>query len=158
MQNATSSSVVRRSTPAILRIFAIIALILLAVQFMDGEVINLFVQVPPVHPGVQPANYFMGVVQTVEWAVIYAPPGLQIHVIAGLLLFIAAVILHICAIVLRQGSWIAIAIIGLIGIIGAGFNGASFMNYGGLNLSSLLMSIGFLLAAIVYTIGIAFAH
>lgn len=158
MQDASSSSVVSRSTPTILRILAIIALILLAVQFMDGVVVNLFVQVPPVHPGVQPANYFVGVVQAVEWALIYSPLGLQIHVIAGLLLFIAAVILLICAIVLRRGSWITIAIIGLIGVIAAGFNGASFMNYGGLNLSSLLMSIGFLLAAIVYTIGIALTH
>lgn len=158
MQNASSSSVVSRPKSAALRTLAIIALILLAVQFMDGVVVNLFVQVPPTHPGANPANYFVGVVQAVEWAVIYAPLGLQIHVIAGLVLFLVAIILLIWAIVLRRGSWIAIAIIGLIGVIGAGFNGASFMNYGGLNLSSLLMSIGFLLAAIVYTIGIALRH
>jgi len=53
----------------------------------------------------------------------------------------------------RRRAWIISSIFGLLGIVAAGFNGASFLNYGQ-NFSSLLMSIGFLLAVIPYTIGI----
>jgi hypothetical protein len=48
-------------------------------------------------------------------------------------------------------------VLGFIGILAAGFNGASFLNYGQ-DFSSLLMAVGFLLAAISYTIGISFRH
>lgn len=38
-------------------------------------------------------------------------------------------------------------------MIGAGFNGASFINYGH-DFSSLLMSVGFLLALVSYLVGL----
>jgi hypothetical protein len=48
--------------------------------------------------------------------------------------------------------WIVTALVGGFGIFVAGFNGASFMNYGH-DFSSLLMSIGFLMAALGYGYG-----
>ena len=119
--------------------------------------VNLFVQVPSTHPGVGASNYFLGVVQAVTWALIHGPLWLLIHAIVGLLLFIASLGLIGLAIAARRRAWISIAVIGLIGVMGAGFNGASFMNYG-FDLSSLLMSVGFLLAAVAYTIGIALSR
>ncbi len=56
-------------------------LLLLAVQFLLGMVVNLFVQVPSVHPGVGASNYFQGVVQGVAWALVHAPLGLLVHAI-----------------------------------------------------------------------------
>jgi hypothetical protein len=44
-------------------------------------------------------------------------------------------------------------VLGWIGVFAAGFNGASFLNYGH-DFSSLLMTIGFLLALISYALGI----
>ncbi len=140
-----------------LRLLTIIILLLLTVQFLLGMVVNLFVQVPSVHPGVGASNYFQGVVQGVAWALVHAPLGLLVHAIVGLLLFLTSLILIGFAIASRRRAWIIISVIGFIGIVAAGFNGASFMNYGH-DFSSLLMSIGFLLAAVDYTIGLSLSR
>ena len=139
------------------RSLTILMLLLLAVQFLLGMVVNLFVQVPSVHPGVGASNYFQGVVQGVAWALVHAPLGLLVHVLEGLLLFLTSLILIGFAIASRRRAWIIVSVIGFIGIVAAGFNGASFMNYGH-DFSSLLMSIGFLLAAVAYTIGLSLAR
>ena len=142
---------------SMLRTFTAIILVLLAAQFLDGMLVNLYVQVPAVHPGANAPEYFSGVVQGVAWALLHAPLWLLVHAIVGLLLFLASLILIGFAIAARRRGWIIISVIGLFGIMAAGFNGASFMNYGH-NFSSLLMSIGFLLAAIPYTIGLSLSR
>ena len=134
-----------------------IILVLLAAQFLVGMLVNLFVQVPAVHPGANAPEYFSGVVQGVAWALLHAPLWLLVHTIVGLLLFIAALVLIGFAIAARRKAWIIVSVVGLLGIMLGGFNGASFMNYGH-DFSSLLMSIGFLLAAIPYTIGLSLSH
>ena len=139
-----------------LRTINAIILVLMAVQFLVGMVVNLFVQVPPVHPGANAPEFFSGVVQGVAWALLHAPLGLLVHAILGLLLFLASLILIGFAIAAQRRAWIIVSVIGFFGIVAAGFNGASFMNYGH-NFSSLLMSIGFLLAAVPYTIGLSLA-
>ena len=134
-----------------------IILVLLAAQFLVGMLVNLFVQVPAVHPGANAPEYFSGVVQGVAWALLHAPLWLQLHTIVGLLLFIASLLLIGFAIAARRRAWIILSIIGLFGIMAGGFNGASFMNYGH-DISSLLMSLGFLLSAIPYVIGLSLSH
>ena len=140
-----------------LRTLTAIILVLLAAQFLVGMLVNLFVQVPAVHPGSNAPEYFSGVVQGVAWALLHAPLWLQLHAIVGLLLFIASLLLIGFAIAAHRRAWIIVSIIGLFGIMAGGFNGASFMNYGH-DLSSLLMSIGLLLAAIPYIIGLSLSH
>jgi len=140
-----------------LRMLTAIILVLLAAQFLVGMLVNLFVQVPAVHPGANAPEYFSGVVQGVAWALLHAPLWLLVHTIVGLLLFIAALVLIGFAIATRRKAWIIVSVVGLLGIMLGGFNGASFMNYGH-DFSSLLMSIGFLLAAIPYTIGLSLSH
>ena len=140
-----------------LRTLTAIILILLAAQFLVGMLVNLFVQVPAVHPGANAPEYFSGVVQGVAWALLHAPLWLQVHSILGLLLFLAALILIGFAIAARWRAWIIISVIGLFGIMAGGFNGASFMNYGH-DFSSLLMSLGFLLATIPYVIGLSLSR
>jgi hypothetical protein len=127
---------------------------LLAAQFLIGMVVNLFITVPAVHPGAQAPNYFLGVVQGVAWALVHAPFWLLIHVIIGLLVFLASIFLMVISIASRRREWMIISVLGFIGIVFAGFNGASFLNYGA-DISSLLMSIGFLVAAVSYTIGLS---
>lgn len=134
-----------------------IILVLLAAQFLVGMLVNLFVQVPAVHPGSNAPEYFSGVVQGVAWALVHAPVWLQVHAVIGLLLFIAAIVLIGYVIAARRRAWIILSVIGLFGIMAGGFNGASFMNYGH-DFSSLLMSIGFLLAAIPYVIGLSLSR
>ena len=146
-----------KKTPSSLRALDAILLILLAAQFLIGMLVNLFVQVPAVHPGRDAPEYFSGVARGVAWALFNAQWELLIHVVMGLLLFILSIVLLVLAIISRRGAWITVSVLGLIGIMAAGFNGASFMNYGH-DFSSLLMAIGFLLTAISYTIGISFKH
>src|SRR5258708_33786970 len=68
-----------------LRPLTILMLLLLAVQFLLGMLVNLFVQVPSVHPGVGASNYFQGVVQRLAWAGVQPPPGGPVHGIVGVL-------------------------------------------------------------------------
>ena len=140
-----------------LRALTAIILLLLAAQFLVGMLVNLYVQVPSVHPGTNAPEYFSGVVQGVAWALLHAPLWLQLHTILGLLLFIASIVLIVFAIAARRRAWIILSIIGLFGIMAGGFNGASFMNYGH-DFSSLLMSLGFLLATIPYVIGLSLSR
>jgi hypothetical protein len=144
------------TSQSMLRPINAMILVLLAVQFLIGMVVNLFVKVPAVHPGADAPEYFSGVVQGVVWALLHAPLGLLVHAIVGLLLFVASLMLIGFAIAARRRAWIIVSVSGLLGIMLAGFNGASFMNYGH-DFSSLLMSIGFLLAAVPYTIGLSLA-
>ena len=152
-----SSNTKTKISQSRLRAITAIILVLLAAQFLVGMLVNLFVQVPAIHPGANAPEYFSGVVQGVAWALLHAPLWLQLHAIVGLLLFIASLLLIGFAIAARRRAWIILSIIGLFGIMAGGFNGASFMNYGH-DLSSLLMSIGLLLAAIPYIIGLSLSH
>ncbi len=157
---STSPSIIAsttKKTSSSLRTIDAIILILLAAQFLMGMLVNLFVQVPSVHPGRNAPEYFTGVAQDVAWALFNAQWQLLIHVVVGLLLFLLSIVLLVLAIISRRGAWITVSALGIFGIFAAGFNGASFMNYGQ-DFSSLLMAIGFLLATISYTIGISFKH
>lgn len=160
MANASSSLNTNRTRPSTagLRVLSGIALLLLGAQFIIGMLVNFYIQVPAAHPGAEAANYLQGVVQGVLWALTSGPLALLLHAAIGLALFLASIILIILAIVARRAGWIILAIIGFIGVIGAGFNGAAFLNYGGHDLNSLFMSVGFLLASICYVLGFAVAR
>lgn len=153
MQSTASRSIEKRTSYRALRTLTLIILLLLAAQFLVGMLVNLFVVVPANHPGAHPSEYFSGVVTGVLWVLGDGTLWLRVHAIIGLALFLAAIILLVLAIVSRRRAWIIASIFGLLGIVGAGFNGASFLNYGE-DFSSLLMAIGFLVAVIPYMIGV----
>ena len=157
MQSVSPSIVKTSVSSRWLRYLCGAALALLAIQFLAGMVVNLFVVVPAVHPGTSASSYFVGVAQGVAWALGNTVLALRLHVIIGLLLFLDALALLGLAIAARRRAWIVATVFGLLGIMAAGFNGASFMNYGH-DFSSLFMSIGFLIAAVAYAIGIYVTH
>jgi hypothetical protein len=142
-----------RGSQRMLRILTLIILLLLAAQFLMGMLVNLYVTTIPPHPGSSAPEYFSGVAQAVAWALVHAPPFLLVHASVGLLLFLGALVILGLAIASRRRAWIISSIVGLLGIVLAGFNGASFMNYGE-PFSSLFMSMGFLMAVISYMIGV----
>lgn len=123
---------------------------MLIIQFLLGMGVNLFVTITRHHPGANPPEYFSGSLQSVFWALTQGPILLILHVILGLLLFITSVAVLVRAFRLPGLAPRILAGLGTVGIIGAGFNGASFLNYNE-DFSSYLMSIGFALAAVVYT-------
>lgn len=123
---------------------------MLIIQFLLGMAVNLFITLTRHHPGANPPEYFSGSVQSVFWALTQGPILLILHVILGLLLFITSIVLVVQSFRLPGAALRVLAILGFVGILGAGFNGASFLNYNQ-NFSSYLMSVGFALAAVVYT-------
>ena len=155
MQSTSTREVVTktRGSQRMLRAVTFTILLLLAAQFLIGMLVNLYVTTIPPHPGASAPEYFSGVVKGVAWALVHAPLFLLLHAIAGLLLFLGALVILGLAIASRRRAWIISSIFGLLGIMLAGFNGASFLNYGE-PFSSLFMSMGFLMAVIAYTLGV----
>jgi len=128
-------------------------LALLAVQFLFGMLTNPFVDIPKVHPGAQASDYFAGVLRGEVWALASSRPFLVAHVATGVFLELLAVALLLVAALSRRRLWIWSAALGWLGVTGAGFNGASFINYGH-DFSSMIMAASFLLAAIAYDLAL----
>ena len=141
-----------------LRLQTAIILVLLGGQFLLGVVVNLYVRIPPHHPGSSGDNYFVRVVQSVLWALIHGPLALVLHVIVGLALFISAAILLVFTIRARHRASIIAATIGFLSIIAAGFNGGSFLNFNSDAISSLIMSIAFAVATAAYVIALSLTN
>ena len=125
------------------------ALGMLVIQFLLGMAVNLFVTIPSNHPGANPPEYFSGVVTSVSWAILHGGLWLTLHAVWGLLLLVGAIGTLVQAIRLGGGGRITFATLGFIGVLGAGFNGGSFLTYGE-NFSSMLMAVGFALAISAY--------
>ena len=125
-------------------------LLMLLVQFAAGMAVNLFVQIPDVHPGSNPSSDLGGVVANIVWAVTGSgAPSLVFHAAFGVLLIANS--LRVVAVALRaerRGLLIAAAI-GFLAVGAAGFNGARFLALAQ-DESSMLMSLGFALAAACY--------
>jgi len=139
-----------------LRISFLFALVMLVGQFLLGMAVNLFVKIPTEHPGSNPPEYFSGVAQSVAWAVLHGNILLAVHAGFGLVLVVAAVGTLVQAIGNRRRGIVVSAILGLIGVLGAGFNGGSFLNYHQ-DFSSMLMATGFAIAVVAYSAGIYLA-
>lgn len=136
------------------RPLAFLLLLLLALQLLLGMWTNLFVAVPASHPGSNAGEYFGGVVQGVLWAVTQSGlPALIAHAGLGLLLLLASLYAIVVAFRGAERVWKIVMPIGAFGILVAGFNGASFINYG-FDVSSLLMTLGFAVALLAYIIGL----
>ena len=129
----------------------------LVAQFWLGMWVNLFVDVPKTHPGANPPEYFTGVARSVSWAILSGPSGwLAVHAALGLLLVVGAFGLFARAIAMRR-SGLSVALgIGALGVLSAGFNGGSYLNYHQ-DFSSMLMATGFAIAMIAYATALAIA-
>src|SRR3984893_16822998 len=125
-----------------LRVSFLYALVMLIAQFMLGMAVNLFVKIPTDHPGSIPPEYFSGVAQSVTWAILHGHILLAIHAGFGLVLVIAAVGTMVQAIQARRRGLIISSAFGFIGVLGAGFNGGSYLNYHQ-DFSSMLMATRF---------------
>jgi hypothetical protein len=147
---STSTRTARART---LRFLALIALLLLAVEFLFGMVVNLFGQIPTPLPGTTP-SHSEGLLQGLGWSLAqHSMPMLLLHVVLGLALVLISLVLIVLSIVDRQRRWAAASLIAAGGIIIATLSGASFVDTG-VAASSLVMSIGFLLSLISYAMGL----
>jgi hypothetical protein len=140
--------VVERRSPAMVWA-SLSALLALIAQYLLGMGVNLFVKIPDNHPGAHPPEYFSGVTRSVTWAVLQGSVLLQLHAAFGLVLVIGSVYLLVQGVATRRRGLITATVFGLIGTLGAGFNGGSYLNYHE-DFSSMLMATGFAIATVAY--------
>jgi hypothetical protein len=131
---------------------------LLLIQYLLGMAVNLFVTLPGRHPGAGAGNYFTGVVSGLGWVIPSGPGWAAAHAAFGLALVVAAFV--VLALTRRPGGRLATAtsVLGALAIVGAGFNGASFLNYGHASSSMIMTSLWALALACYVTGGLAAAR
>jgi hypothetical protein len=130
-----------------------VLLMILVAQFLLGMAVNLFVTIPKNHPGANPPEYFGGVADSVTWAVLHGPGLLQAHAALGLLLVLFSANSLAQAIQVRTRRVILPASFGVFGVVGAAFNGGSFLNYNE-DFSSMIMAAFFAVAVVSYFTGL----
>jgi hypothetical protein len=109
------------------------AVVMLVLQFILGMIYNLY-----------------GTAPTSEKSIgLFSSPTIALHVILGILLFLAALAQLVRAIGARHAVSIWLSAIGFVSIIGAGFAGLGFAGSGAAS-ASLGMSLAFALALICY--------
>ena len=143
-----------RSAPAAHRLITInlAACLLLLAQYLLGMVANLYVTLPAHHPGAGASNYFAGIGSGLGWLIAHGPGWAAAHAALGLALALAA-LANIVFTWRRGGLATTTAVLGALFIVGAGFNGASFLNYGH-DASSLIMAVLWALALACYLTGL----
>ena len=111
------------------------AVIMLIVQFVLGIIYNLYGTAPTSAKSVG----------------LFSSPDLALHVILGILLFIAALGQLIRAIAVRHPLSVWLSAVGLLSILGAGFAGLGFAGSGASS-ASLGMSLAFATALACYVV------
>jgi hypothetical protein len=125
---------------------------LLLIQYLLGMVVNVYVVLPRRHPGARAGDYFSGAATGLAWVITDGPAWAAAHAALGMAL--AAAALAAVALAWRRGSTAgrAASVVGALAVIGAGFNGASFVDYGHA-FSSLIMAGLWALALACYLTG-----
>ena len=128
-------------------------LVFLVVQFLLGMAVNLFITIPLNHPGANPPEYFSGVAQSVIWAILHGPALLILHAVLGFVVLAFGIRILVSAIRSRERGLLVAASIGAVAILGAGFNGGSYLNYHQ-DFSSMIMASFFAIAVVAYVAGL----
>ena len=123
-----------------LRWMLLAAVLLVVVQATMGMVVNLYVTIPSGHPGAKPSNYFAGSFHSVVWALGHAATALTIHAALGLALVVFVIGAAVHAIRSGRRAVAAWSVLAGLFVIGAGFNGASFLDFNHA-ISSLIMAL-----------------
>jgi hypothetical protein len=127
------------------------ATLLVLVQAAIGMVVNLYVAVPTRHPGAHPSEYFGGSFHSVAWAIAHGAVALAVHAAFGLALVLVAGSIAIDALRLHHRAISVWSSVAALLVIGAGFNGASFLDFND-NTSSLIMALLALAATACYSV------
>lgn len=141
---------------AALRPLILATAILVLIQAGLGMVVNLYVAIPANHPGAQASDYLTGSLSSIGWAISHGALSLAVHASLGLALAVLAVWVAVRAAVLRRRAVAGWLILAALLTIGAGFNGASFLDYN-VNVSSLIMALLAFGALLCYTAAIYLA-
>lgn len=132
------------------------ACLLLLAQYLLGMAVNIYVVLPASHPGASAGDYFTGAASGLAWVIPDGPAWAGVHAAVGLALVLAA--FASIALTHRHPSRVATAlsVLGALAILGAAFNGVSFLNYGH-PFSSMIMAGLWALALACYLTGMFLA-
>lgn len=125
-----------------------VILVLLVIQYLSGMILNLYISLPPTHPGTGESY-----APSVPWAL--AGGGgivLAIHVATWLCLTAGGILVLVVGILRRRSGAIVGASLGLLFLLVAASGGLTFLNRGGDNSESLIMALGFLAAFMTYAL------
>lgn len=119
---------------------AIGLLIGFGLQFLLGMTLNLFVQLPSVHPGTVGGEYFSQSWNSLVWALSFGGGwALFLHVLVALLLFAGCLGLFISGLTKHDKVWSWSGGVATFFTLGALFNGLSFVDYNH-DFSSMIMA------------------
>jgi hypothetical protein len=116
------------------------AMLLVLVQAAIGMVVNLYVTIPTRHPGAKASEFFGGSFHGVVWAVGHGAVALAFHAVLGLALVVIVIGTAIYAWRLHRPAITVWSSIAALLVVGAGFNGASFLDYNH-DANSLVMAL-----------------
>jgi hypothetical protein len=133
-----------------LRRACLATLLLLVLQFVLGIATNLFVTVPEHHAGAHPHSYLSGSVHSIGWAFAHGAAVLVAHTLLGFVLVLSALGVFVQAMRFDRRRRF-LALFGWACIVGAGFNGASFLDFVD-NSSSFIMALLFAVALSSYVL------
>ena len=125
------------------------ACLLLLAQYLLGMVANLFVTIPAHHPGAGASNYFTGSADGLGWVIPDGPVWVAAHAGFGMALVVAAFGSLITDLRWASRTSVVLSVLGALAILGAAFNGASFVTYGK-NINSMIMAGLWALALVCY--------
>jgi len=138
------------SAPGAARGFAQVVCVLLAVQFLLGMYINLYVNLPPVGSGGQG----MGASMMGRFGAMFSSgPVLMVHMMLGMLVVVLAVVTLAVAAGSAERFAVGWSAAGLAALLVAGYGGISFFMLGHNNVDSYLMAVGFLASFAAYLTG-----
>jgi hypothetical protein len=127
---------------------------MLAIQFILGMLLNLFVSLPDKHPGTTGNEYFNQSGHSYIWAITGGGGvALFLHALVATFLLLGSIGLLINALRSHDKRWVWIGVIGFLGTSGAFANGLSFLDFNH-DFSSFIMAVGFTIAAVAYVIGL----
>ncbi len=130
--------------------FALVVCGLLAVQFLLGMYVNLYVNLPPVTSS---THRFGGSMMGRFGTMLSSGPVLMAHMMLGMLLVVTGIVALIVAASLGDRFAIGWSVIGLVALLVAGYGGLSFFMFGHSNVDSYLMAVGFLVSFAAYLTG-----
>lgn len=126
---------------------------MLALQFILGMILNLFVTLPNKHPG-QSGNYFIRSSHNFAWAIsLGGGVTLFLHVLVAIGLLLGSIAFVVRAVKAHSKLWIWVSGIGLIGILTAFSHGLAFLDYNN-DVESFIMAMGYIVATVAYVTGI----